>query len=160
MNDKYRFHSAHGRLAYDLHDKNWVTHIGINTPSNCKADAKNKGYQEKMLFDWKIQLEKVQLTRDLKDDTIFYQIVPLSCKIDRSFCVPTIRSQATIVWFPEDTCTRFQVARIHARRIKVHQKSFSESIPHDKINLDKIRQNRKCYNNIDGIEKKLKCFQI
>ena len=48
-----------------------------------KTDAKNKGYQEKMLFDWNIQLEKVQLTRDLKDDTIFYQIVPLSCKIYR-----------------------------------------------------------------------------
>ena len=26
-----------------------------------------------MYFDWKILLEKVQLTRDLQDDTIFYQ---------------------------------------------------------------------------------------
>ena len=26
-----------------------------------------------MFFDWKIQLEKVQLTRDLKDDTKIYQ---------------------------------------------------------------------------------------
>ena len=40
---------------------------------NCKADTKNKGYQEIMFFDWKIQLEKVQLTRDLKYDTIVYQ---------------------------------------------------------------------------------------
>ena len=26
-----------------------------------------------MFFDWKIKLEKVQLTRDLKDDTLLYQ---------------------------------------------------------------------------------------
>ena len=30
----------------------------MNNPSNCKADKKNKGYQEIMFFDWKIQLEK------------------------------------------------------------------------------------------------------
>ena len=72
LDSKYPFHGAHGRLTYDLHDKNWIAHIGINNPSNCKADTKNKGYQEKMFFDWKIQLEKVQQTRDLKDDTIIY----------------------------------------------------------------------------------------
>ena len=54
--------------------KHWIPHIGISNPSICKADTKNKGYQEIMFFDWKIQLEKVQqLTRDLKDDTILYQ---------------------------------------------------------------------------------------
>ena len=31
---------AHGRLTYDLHDKNWIPHIGINNPSSCKADTK------------------------------------------------------------------------------------------------------------------------
>ena len=31
---------------------------GINDPSNCKADTKNKGYQEIMFFDRKIQLKK------------------------------------------------------------------------------------------------------
>ena len=47
-----------------------MIHIGINNPSNYKADTKNKRYQEISFFDWKIQLEKIQLTRDLKDDTI------------------------------------------------------------------------------------------
>ena len=28
-----------------------------------------------MFFDWKIQLEKVQLTRDLKDGTILYHSI-------------------------------------------------------------------------------------
>ena len=51
-------------------------------PSNCKADTKNKGYQEIMFFEWKIQLEKVQLTRDLKDDTIIYQGIRFPCKND------------------------------------------------------------------------------
>ena len=68
LDEKYPFHSAHEQLTYDLHDKNWIPHIGINNSSKCKADPKNKRYQEIMFFDWKIQLEKVQLTRDLKDD--------------------------------------------------------------------------------------------
>ena len=45
------FHGTHGRLTYDLHDKHWILHIGINDPSKCKADTKNKGYQEIMFFD-------------------------------------------------------------------------------------------------------------
>ena len=70
LDTKFTFNGAHVRLTYDLHDKNWIPHNGINNPSNCKADTKVKGYEEIMFFDWKIQLEKVQLTRDLKDDTI------------------------------------------------------------------------------------------
>ena len=91
-------------------------------PSNCKADTKNKGYQEIMFFDWKIQLEKIQLTRDLSDNTMIYQGIRLPCKNDQGYCDPTTRTQATIVWFPEDTCTTFQVAKIHARMIKFHEK--------------------------------------
>ena len=72
LDTNFPFHGTHGRLTYDLHDKHWIPHIGIKDPSNCKADTKNKGYQEIMFFDWKIQLGKVQLTRDLKDDTILY----------------------------------------------------------------------------------------
>ena len=79
LDDKYPLHGAHGRLTYDIHDKNWIPHIGINTTSNCKADTK-KGYQDIMFFDWKIQLEKIQLTRDLTDDTIIYQGKRLHCK--------------------------------------------------------------------------------
>ena len=68
-----------------------------------------------MFYDWKIQLEKVQLTRDLKDDTILYQCIRLPCKNDQGYCNPTSRTQATIVWFPEKTCSVFQVAKLHAR---------------------------------------------
>ena len=33
-----------------------------------------------MFFDWKIQLEKIQLTRDLSDNTMIYQGIRLPCK--------------------------------------------------------------------------------
>ena len=105
------------------------------------------------------QIDKVQLTRGPKDDTLIYQGIRLLCKNDQRYCDPTTRTQATIVWFPEDTCTTFQVARIHARMMKLHQKYFIESISYDKVNTDKIRQNRNCYNNIDGIENKLTRFK-
>ena len=58
LDEKNPYNGAHGRLTYDIHDKHWIPHIGINNPSNCKADTKTKGYQEIMFFDWKIQLEK------------------------------------------------------------------------------------------------------
>ena len=93
--DKFPFHGAHGRLTYDLHDKNWIPHIGKNTPSNCKADTK-KRYQELMFFDWKMKLEKVQITRDLKVDTIIYQGIKLLCKNDQGNCDTTTRTQATL----------------------------------------------------------------
>ena len=90
-----------------------------------------------MFFDWKIQLEKVQLTRDLKDDTILYQGIRLPCKNDQGYCDPTTGTQAIIVWFPEETCTIFQVAKIHVRMIKFHQKIFIESIPFEDVNACK-----------------------
>ena len=37
-----------------------------------KRTSKTKA-TKKIFFDWKIQLEKVQLTRGLKDDTTLYQ---------------------------------------------------------------------------------------
>ena len=54
-----------------------------------------------MFFDWKIQLKKIQLTRDLSDNTMIYQGNILPCKNDQGYCDPTTRTQATIVWFPE-----------------------------------------------------------
>ena len=116
-------------------------HIGINNPSNCKADTNNEGYQEIMFFDWKIQLEKIQLTRDLTDNTMIYQGMRLPCKIDQGYCDPTTRTQATIVWFPEDTCTTFQIAKIHARMIKFHEKYFIESIPYEQVNPHDVENN-------------------
>ena len=103
---------------------------------NFKASTKNKGYQEIMFFDWKIRLEKEQLTGDLKDDTIVYQGIRLPSKNHQGYCDPTARTQATTVWFLEDTCTTFQVAKTHARMIKFHQKHFIESIPIEDINSD------------------------
>ena len=100
LDTKFPFHGAHGRLTYDLHAENSMPHIGINNPSNCKANTKNKGYQEIMFFDWKIQLQKVQLTRDLKDDTILYQGIRLPCKNVQGYCDPTTRTQATLFLFP------------------------------------------------------------
>ena len=111
LDDKFPFHGAHGRLTYDLFDKNWIPHIGIKNPSNCKADTKNERYQEITFFDWNIQIGEVQLTQDLKDDTIIYQGIRLPCKNDQGYCDPTTGTQATIVWFPEDTCTTIQVAK-------------------------------------------------
>ena len=61
-----------------------------------------------MFFDWKIQLEKIQLTRDLSDNTMIYQGIRLPCKNDQGYCDPTTRTQATIVWFPEDTWNLIQ----------------------------------------------------
>ena len=86
-----------------------------------------------MFFDWKKQLEKIQLTRDLSDNTMIYQGIRLPCENNQGYCDPTTRTQATIVWFPEDTCTTFQVAKIHARMIKFHEKFFIESIPYEQV---------------------------
>ena len=153
LDEKYPYNGAHGRLTYDIHDKHWIPHIVINNPSNCKADTKNRGYQEIMFFDWKIQLEKIQLTRDLSDNTMIYQGIRLPCKNDQGYCDPTTRTQATIVWFPEDTCTTFQVAKIHARMIKLHEKYFIQSIPYEQVNPS--RKQSTDFRNIHNIENKL-----
>ena len=113
-----------------------------------------------MFFDWKIQLEKAQLTRDLNDNTKIYQGTRLPCKDDQGYCDPITRTQATIVWFPEDTCTTFQIAKIHARMIKFHQKNFIESIPFEEINQDQTRQTNHKFRNIHKVENKLTRFRI
>ena len=122
-----------------------------------------------MFFDWKIQLEKVQLTRDLKDDTILYQGIRLPCKNDQGYCDPTTGTQAIIVWFPEETCTIFHVAKIHVRMIKFHQKDFIESIPFKDVNSDpnkrpnsktKSEESNHKFRNIHKVEKKLTRSQI
>ena len=89
---------------------------------------------------------------------MIYQGIRLTCKNDQGYCDPTTRTQATIVWFPEDTCTTFQVARIHARMIKFHEKYFIESIPYEQVNtLHKRSYN---FRNLNNIENKLTRFQI
>ena len=158
LDEKYPYNGAHGRLTYDIHDKHWIPHIGKNNPSNCKVDTKNKGYQEIMFFDWKIQLERVQLTRDLSENTMIYQGIRLPCKNDQGYCDPTTRTQATIVWFPEDTCTTFQVAKIHARMIYFYEKYFIESIPYEQVNPS--RKQSTDFRNIHNKENNLTRFQI
>ena len=108
-----------------------------------------------MFFDWKIQLEKIQLTRDLTDNTMISQGIRLPCKNDQGYCDPTTRTQAKIVWFPEDTCTTFQVAKIDARMIK-HEKYFIESIPYEQVNPSRKQSND--IRNIHDIENKLTRF--
>ena len=49
--------------------------------------TQKKGYQEIMFFDWKIQLEKVQLTRDLKEDTILYQGISFLAKMIKDIAI-------------------------------------------------------------------------
>ena len=71
--ENFPYQGVHEKLTYDVHDKNWIPHIGINDPSSCKVDSKNSGYEEIKLLDWKIHLEKEQLTRNLKDDTTIYE---------------------------------------------------------------------------------------
>ena len=107
-----------------------------------------------------IQLEKIQLTRDLKYNTIICQGTRLPCKNDQGYCDPTTRTQATIVWFPGDTCTTFQVAKIHARMIKFHQKHFIESIPNEDVSPNQTIIGNFKFRNIHNVENKLTRFQI
>ena len=52
-------------------------------PQIAKQTQKNKGYIEIMFFRGEIQLEKVQLTRDLTDNTILYQVIRLPFKMTK-----------------------------------------------------------------------------
>ena len=57
------------------------------------------------------------------------------CKNVQGFCDPTTKTQATLVWLHEDTCTTFQVSENHTRMIKFHRKNFIEFKSFKKINL-------------------------
>ena len=111
-----------------------------------------------MFFDWKKQLEKIQLTRDLKDSTIVYEGIRVPCKNDKGYSDPTARTQAKIGWLPEDTCTTFQVAKIHTRMIKFHENFFNKPIPYEQVNPSHKRSTD--FRNIHNIENKLTRFQI
>ena len=108
LDTKFPFHGAHGKLTYDLNDKNWIPHIGIKNPSNCKADTKNKGYQEIMFFDWQIQLEKVQITRDLKNDTILYQGIRFPCKTTKDIAILQHAHKQPLFDFPKKPAQLFK----------------------------------------------------
>ena len=103
-------------------------------------------------------MKKNQLTRDLADNTMTYQGNRSPCKNDQGYCNPTTRTQATNVWFPEDTCTTFQVAKIHGRMIKFQEKYLIESIPYEQVNPSHKLSNG--FRNLHDIENKLTRFQI
>ena len=52
------FHGTHRRLTYDLHDKHWIPHIGINDPSICKADTKSKDIKKYCFLIGEYNLKK------------------------------------------------------------------------------------------------------
>ena len=108
LDKKYPYNGAHGRLTYDIHDKHWITHIGINNPSNCKADTKNKGYQEIKFFDGKIKLEKIQLTRDLSDNTMIYQVIRLPCNTIKGIVTPQLEPRQQLFDFPKIQAQHFK----------------------------------------------------
>ena len=54
-----------------------------------------------MFFDWKIQLEKVQLIRDLKDDTIIYQGGRLPVKTAKDVAILQHAHKQTLYGFPK-----------------------------------------------------------
>ena len=58
---------------------------------------------------------------------MIYQEIRLPSKNVQDCCDPTARTQETIVWFPADTCTTIQVAKIHARTIHaLYKTQYSE----------------------------------
>ena len=113
-----------------------------------------------MFFDWKIQLEQEQLTQHLKGDIKLNQGNRFFLKNDQGYCDPTTRTQETIVWLPEDTCTTFQIAEIHARMIMLYKNYSIDSITFNIINSERTRSKPNQYKNTHGIENKLQHFQI
>ena len=61
-----------------------------------------------MFFDWKIQLEKIQLTRDLSDNTMIYQGIRLPCKNDQGYCDPTTRHKQQLFGSPKTHVQHFK----------------------------------------------------
>ena len=53
-----------------------------------------------MFFEWKNQLEKIQLTRDLKYDTMIYQGIRLPCKNDQGYCDSTTKNTSNYCLVP------------------------------------------------------------
>ena len=62
-----------------------------------KPTQKIQDIKKKCFLIGKFNLRKIQLTRDLRDETILCQGIHLPCKNDQRYCDPTTRTQATIV---------------------------------------------------------------
>ena len=104
--------------------KVWIPHIGINNPPNCKADTKNKRYQEIKFFDWKIQLEKVQLTRDSNDDTISYQGIRLLVKMTKDIVIQQQEHKQQMFDSPETQVPRFKLQNATRKNDHISSKTL------------------------------------
>ena len=71
--------------------------------------------------------------------------------------IPLHQHKQELIGFPKTH--EQQVAKIHARMIKIHQKYFIESIPYEDVNPDQTRQSNFTFSNIRNIENKLTRFQ-
>ena len=60
-----------------------------------------------MFFDWKIQFEKAQLTRDLKDDTIIFQGSRLPCKKTKETAIPLHEKKQLLFGSPKTHVPHF-----------------------------------------------------
>ena len=61
-----------------------------------------------MFFDWKIQLEKIQLTRNLTVNTMIYQGIRWPCKPDQGYLTLQQEPKQQLFGFP----------KIHAQHFK------------------------------------------
>ena len=66
---------------------------------------------------------------------MIYQGIRLPCKNDQGYCDPTTRTQATIVWFPEDTLYNISSSKNTRSYDKISPKNISiQSIPYEQVN--------------------------
>ena len=111
-----------------------------------------------MFSDWKIQLEKVKLTRDLKTTQSFTKELD-SLKMTKDIAIlQHEHKQHCMVSRRNMHC--FSSSKTHARKIKFLQKLFIESIPYEEVHPDQIRCMNHKFRNIHNFENKLTRFQI
>ena len=61
-----------------------------------------------MFFDWKIHIEKVQVTRDFKDDTIIYQGIGFLLKMTKDTAMPLHEHNQHLSGFPKTLVPHFK----------------------------------------------------
>ena len=66
---------------------NYIIKLRYQTLEKIKQTKKIQA-TKKSVFSWKNQPKIVQLSRELKDDTILYQVTRSLCKIDQNIAIP------------------------------------------------------------------------
>ena len=110
-----------------------------------------------MFFDRKIQIKKLQLTRDLKNDAILYPGIRLPCSKDITTLSKDIATSPLVHVQP-----LFDFLKTHAPHFKclklkpelsVFKKIYSfKSILLDQLHSDRYRSDPSPYKNMQGIE--------